>query len=205
MIDTLHSFDQRITLAINQFHSEWWDAFWQFMSDVQIWFPLYLIVVIMLFVHLGWKKALIVTLSFALTIFVTDQVANLIKDSVSRLRPCYDYNMVSGGLNLLEKRSGYYGFFSGHSANAFGFAAASLIGLRNDRRQRFIGYASMIYVWATLVALSRVFVGKHYFGDIVVGALIGSAIGVCFALAARYFVNRIQPVSSDETSSVAGR
>ena len=193
LIDSLHNWDQHFTLAINQFHSEWWDAFWQFMSDVQVWFPLYLIVIIMLFVHLGWKKALIVTLSFALTIFVTDQIANLIKDSVTRLRPCYDYNMLSGGLHILEKRSGYFGFFSGHSANAFGFAAVSLIGLRNDRRQRFIGYGAMIYVWATLIALSRVFVGKHYFGDILVGALIGSAIGVIFALAARYFVKKIQP------------
>ena len=192
LIDSLHNWDQNFTLAINQFHSEWWDAFWQFMSDVQVWFPLYAIVIVMLFVHLGWKKALIVTLSFALTIFVTDQVANLIKDGVSRLRPCYDYNMLSGGLHILEKRSGYYGFFSGHSANAFGFAAASLIGLRNDRRQRFVGYGVMIYIWATLIALSRVFVGKHYFGDILVGALIGSALGVLFALAARYFVNRIQ-------------
>jgi undecaprenyl-diphosphatase len=196
MIDALHTLDQHITLAINQFHSEWWDAFWQFMSDIQVWFPLYIIVIIMLFVHLGWKKALIVTLSFALTIFVTDQIANLIKDSVTRLRPCYDYNMLSGGLHILEKRSGYFGFFSGHSANAFGFAAVSLIGLRNDRRQRFIGYGAMIYVWATLIALSRVFVGKHYFGDILVGALIGSAIGVIFALAARYFVNKIQRTPS---------
>ena len=193
IIDSLHTWDQHFTLAINQFHSEWWDAFWQFMSDVQVWFPLYAIVIVMLFVHLGWKKALVVTLSFALTIAVTDQIANLIKDSVTRLRPCYDYNMLSGGLHILEKRSGYFGFFSGHSANAFGFAAVSLIGLRNDRRQRFIGYGAMIYVWATLIALSRVFVGKHYFGDILVGALIGSAIGVIFALAARYFVKKIQP------------
>jgi undecaprenyl-diphosphatase len=193
IIDSLHNWDQHFTLAINQFHSEWWDAFWQFMSDVQVWFPLYAIVIVMLFVHLGWKKALVVTLSFALTIAVTDQIANLIKDSVTRLRPCYDYNMLSGGLHILEKRSGYFGFFSGHSANAFGFAAVSLIGLRNDRHQRFIGYGVMIYVWATLIALSRVFVGKHYFGDILVGALIGSAIGVIFALAARYFVKKIQP------------
>ena len=196
MIDALHTLDQHITLAINQFHSEWWDAFWQFMSDVQVWFPLYVIVIIMLFVHLGWKKALVVTLSFALTIFITDQIANLIKDSVTRLRPCYDYNMLSGGLHILEKRSGYFGFFSGHSANAFGFAAVSLMGLRNDHRQRFIGYGIMIYTWAILIALSRVFVGKHYFGDILVGALVGSAIGVIFALAARYFVNKIQRTPS---------
>ena len=192
MIDALHTLDQHITLAINQFHSGWWDAFWQFMSDVQVWFPLYVIVIVMLFIHLGWKKALIVTLSLGLTIVITDQIANLIKDSVTRLRPCYDYNMLSGGLHILEKRSGYYGFFSGHSANAFGFAAASLTGLRNDRRFRFRGYAAMIYTWATLIALSRVFVGKHYFGDIVVGALVGSAIGVAMAFAARYIIRKIQ-------------
>ena len=198
MIDALHSFDQHITLAINQFHSVWWDEFWQFMSDVKVWIPLYIIVVVMLFVHLGWKKALIVLLSLILTVVITDQVANFIKDYVTRLRPCYDYNMLSGGLHILEKRSGYYGFFSGHSANAFGFAAVSLIGLRNDRRQCFTGYGIMIYIWATLIAISRVFVGKHYLGDILAGALVGSAIGVLMALSARYFVNKIQTSGSGQ-------
>ncbi len=199
MIDTLHTFDQHLTLLLNHFHSSWADAFWQFMSDIQVWFPLYVIVLVMLFVRLGWKKALIVTASLILTIVVTDQVANLIKNSVTRLRPCYDYTMLSGGLHVLEKRSGYYGFFSGHSANAFGFAAASLIGLRNDRRQRFLGYAAMIYVWATLIALSRVFVGKHYLGDIVVGALIGSFFGILLAFAARYLIKKIHLSSPQGT------
>ena len=45
-------------------------------------------------------------------------------------------------------------------------------------------------LWATLVALSRIFVGKHYLGDILAGAMIGAAAGLLFATVARLIIRR---------------
>jgi undecaprenyl-diphosphatase len=38
-----------------------------------------------------------------------------------------------------------------------------------------------MFFWAFMVAVSRIFVGKHYLGDVIVGLLIGSLAGWLFA------------------------
>jgi undecaprenyl-diphosphatase len=38
-----------------------------------------------------------------------------------------------------------------------------------------------MFIWAVLVAISRIFVGKHYLGDVMVGALVGGLAGYAFA------------------------
>ena len=48
-----------------------------------------------------------------------------------------------------------------------------------------------MYSWATLVAISRIFVGKHYLGDILAGSAIGVLAGLAFALIARQICRRI--------------
>ena len=97
--------------------------------------------------------------------------------------------MIANGLHILEK-GGKYGFFSAHSANAFGLATSTLIGLRIDKRLRYRGYAAWMYSWATLVAVSRIFVGKHYLGDCLVGMIVGAAAGLAFASLAKLIIKR---------------
>ena len=183
--------DRELTLAINSWHNPVTDAVWQFFSHVQIWYAMYLIIIVFLFIRLGWKKALIVTLSFFLFVFACDQVANLVKNSVCRLRPMEDAYMIAHGLNILEGHGGMYGFYSGHAANTMGFAVCSTMGFRNDKRHSYRGYVLFIFVWATLVGVSRIFVGKHYAGDVLVGFIAGAIIGWLFGLLARLACSRI--------------
>ena len=37
-----------------------------------------------------------------------------------------------------------------------------------------------MFTWAALVAISRIFVGKHYTGDVIVGTIVGIAAGLFF-------------------------
>ncbi len=178
--------DQQITLAINSLHSEFTDSIWLFFSKVPVWFPLYAIVVGCLFWRLGWKKALVFVLALGLTILCCDQLANLAKDGFGRLRPCNDPYMVENGLHIL-KHPKSCGFFSGHAANSFGFACCSIVALTSDKRLKYRGYAVFILLWALLVSLSRVFVSAHFFGDILVGGIVGSIIGYLFGRLGRYF------------------
>lgn len=175
------------------------DPIWQFFSKIPVWIPMYVLIVALLIWRLGWKKGLIITLAAAATFGFCDQFSNLIKDLVARVRPLNDEFMLANGLNVLEKGSRSFSFFSAHAANAFGLATSTVIGLRQDRqwfpktgRPVLWGqvYTAWIYFWAFMVALSRVFVGKHYLGDVLAGALIGALAGLVFTYIGRYLIRK---------------
>ena len=186
----IHEFDQRLTLEINSWDSAITDPIWQFFSDIPVWIPMYVFIVGCLIWRLGWKKGLIITLAAVATFGFCDQFSNYIKDLVCRVRPLNDAYMLENGLNVLEGASRSFSFFSAHSANAFGLATSTLIGFRLDKRLKYKGYAAWMYFWASMVAISRVFVGKHYLGDVIAGALIGAAAGFVFASIAKHIITR---------------
>ena len=185
----IHRFDQNLTLKINSWNSSFSDPIWEFLSDIPVWIPMYVLIVAFIIWRLGWEKGLVVVAGALLTFAFCDQSSNFVKEAVARLRPLHDEYMIANGLHVLEK-GGRFGFFSAHSANAFGLATCTLIGLRIDKRLKYRGYAAWMYTWATLVAVSRIFVGKHYLGDCIVGSIIGALAGLAFASFAKWVINR---------------
>ena len=198
---SIHKFDQLLTLEINSWHSSITDPIWQFFSNIPVWIPMYVLIVALLVWRLGWKKGLIIVLAAAATFGFCDQFSNFIKDLVGRVRPLNDEFMKANGLHILEKGTRSFSFFSAHAANAFGLATSTSIGLKLDNRLfsseagKFScgkAYVSWMYFWAFMVALSRAFVGKHYMGDIIVGSMIGAAAGLAFASLAKYIICRFK-------------
>lgn len=100
---------------------------------------------------------------------LTDQsAANFLKHAIERPRPCHDGQFLIP-INLLVHCGGGYSMPSAHAANSFG--QALLFGLAYHRvRWYLIGFAA-------IVSLSRVSVGVHYPGDVLVGAALGSLVG----------------------------
>ncbi|MGN1215307.1 MAG: phosphatase PAP2 family protein, partial [Candidatus Cryptobacteroides sp.] len=96
----------------------------------------------------------------------------------------------SHGVNILEGKGGLYGFFSAHAANAFAVAVCLIIGFRNDTTHTYNAFCIWSLVWAGLVSISRIFVGKHFFFDVVVGIVIGITFGLFFALLAKYIIQK---------------
>ncbi len=190
MWQEIHLFDQKLSLAINSWDSSFTDPIWQFFSNIPIWIPMYIIIVGCLIWRLGWKKGLIFVLAAAATFGFCDQFSNLIKDMVGRVRPLNDAWMLENGLNVLEKGSRSFSFFSAHAANAFGLATSTFIAFRQDSRLKYRGYAAWMFSWAALVGISRIFVGKHYLGDVLAGGLIGAAAGYCFASVAKLIIQK---------------
>lgn len=188
----LERLDQNLTLTINNWNSEITDHIWMFFSDIPVWIPLYLLIVIFAFRRLGWKKGGLLVAAALLTFGFCDQSSNFIKALTERLRPLHDPYMLENGLNILE-RGGKFGFFSAHAANAFGLATSTFIVLRTDTAHKYDWYAYFMYTWAFLVAVSRIFVGKHFLGDIIVGSMIGVAAGLVFGKTATYLIRRIYP------------
>lgn len=187
-----HHLDKDITLAINSVHCVVSDFIWQIFSNKEIWFVLYFIVLLFLFRNLGWKKAIVAVLAIVLTIVCCDQFANFTKAYFERLRPCWDADMIAGGLHELEGKGNLYGFYSAHAANAMGFAVSSAMLFKSDRNllRNYTGYTVCIIIWALLVGFSRIFVGKHFFGDVMVGFAVGAIFGSIFAGIASKFIRK---------------
>lgn len=192
LLRAAHHIDQQATLAVNALHCPATDALWQFFSERWIWSLIYAAVLFFLYRRLGWKRAAVVALACVLTVLACDQLGNFVKVRVGRLRPCWDLNMVDrGGLHILEGKGSRYGFYSAHAANAAGFALCSWLGFRCDRTHRYRTYGWLVFLWAFLVGISRVFVGKHFLGDVLAGFCVGLLIGWAMASAARCLIGRL--------------
>jgi len=172
--------DGRLTLWLNSFHTPWSDTIWQFFTARPATFALFAVVIVFVILRLGWKKGLIVIASCLLCVAACDQFANLIKAVTHRLRPVNDPQMLIAGLHVLEEPGNLYGFFSAHAANVLGVAVCSIIGFNNDKSRSYKGYGIFVIVWALLVGISRVFVGKHFLGDVLVGFAVGLLFGLLF-------------------------
>ena len=125
MIGALEQLDKTWTLTINSLHTPFTDKMWMFFSGRTEWIPLYVLVIALLIWRLGWKKGMVMILTTALCILCVDQFANLIKNSVMRLRPGCDPEMLERGLYvLIPSGAKSYGFFSAHAGNALAFAVS---------------------------------------------------------------------------------
>lgn len=191
-IRALESADQAATLEINSLHTPLTDRIWEFFSDKEVWYPLYAIVAAFLVWKLGWKRGLLTIAGVVLTIILCDQLANVVKDLADRVRPSSDPSMVSRGLHILERPSKSFSFFSAHSANAMGLASSTYVAMRLLLRIKAIGYAIPMYLWATLVSISRIFVGKHFLGDVIVGIIVGVIFGLAVALIVKIIAVRLK-------------
>jgi undecaprenyl-diphosphatase len=162
--------DQQLFLFLNSANSPFWDKVMYTMSMISVWIPLYLVILI----YLGFRykrKFLIIIIFIIIAVTMTDQLALVIKNSVLRLRPCHEPSL-EGLVHLVNGRcGGLYGFVSSHAANSFNVALFSLIFIRKR------WYSISIIIWAALVSYSRIYLGVHYPGDVIGGAILGALIG----------------------------
>jgi undecaprenyl-diphosphatase len=167
-IEQLNNWDHQFFLFLNGFHNSFFDYLMTVFTAEVFWVPFYVIIGFVMARKYG-KKSILIFVSIGILILCTDQFAGIFKHSIQRLRPSHD-PVMSQLTHIFHYKGGLYSFYSAHSANAFAFATFTVLLFRNK------AYTWFILPWALLVAYTRIYLGLHYPGDILCGAISGVVI-----------------------------
>jgi len=171
MLDVLKQLDLLIFYLFNHTISIGvLDHFFSFITNVRYWFPVYIVALLYLTIK-GGRKGRIATVLVLLLVATTDQLgAKVIKELFQRLRPC---NALPDVLTPLGC-TGTFSFPSNHALN--NFAVAFFFSMLYPKAKWYL------YTAASLIAISRVYLGLHYPSDILGGAILGIGFGYLFSL-----------------------
>ena len=136
-----------------------------FITDADNW----VLPILLLILYLGFfqgKKGKIALCLLIISLPLNDSIcAQLLKPFFERVRPSH---ISIEGLNLLVSKGGKWSMPSNHASNMFSLAV--ILSYFYDR------FKIPLFLLAIMIAISKVYVGVHYPGDVIVGALVGYSI-----------------------------
>ncbi len=175
ILETLNKWDTWLFLKINgQWTSDFWDHAFPFLRDKMVSFPLYLFLLLFVFINFGWKswKWLLLVI---VTVILSDQFSStFVKYFFNRVRPCNDVSLQDQIRILVNYIPQSPSFTSSHAVNHFALGTYFYFTLK----PYFGKWAYLFFLWAGIVGYGQIYVGVHYPGDVLGGAVVGLLIGL---------------------------
>ena len=166
MFDKIVEIDKQVMVFLNKTIS---NSIFDFIMPIitnQNFLVFFGLILIGYLAYFGGKKGRITIAVLLIAAGASDAICfQIIKPWVGRIRPSHEFYEY---INLLVSKGGKYSFPSNHAANSFVFA--TVLSYFYDKNK----YS--LYILASAIAFSRVYVGVHYPLDIFVGSIIGYAI-----------------------------
>lgn len=193
MLERLDSLDKQVSWWINHHPNDLSDwLLWTYSQSF-----LWLIVISFFYCAVvlckDKKSWFWVLVGMSLCVLAADQISShIIKEIVMRPRPCHELD----DIRMFRTRpGGLYSFVSSHATNSFALATYLCLAYGSWKKKmgdrtvngnwlKNIGNGHrgplapiLLFSWAILTSYSRIYLGKHYMGDVVCGALLGIGIG----------------------------
>lgn len=186
ILNSLEQTDKSWLLSLNSLHSSFFDTFMFWISDKWIWVPMY-IAMFYAIVKDKQRETIFIAIGVALTVLLCDQFSSsLCKPLFERFRPCQDPAIGSMVHTVCGFKCDLYGFISSHAANTVGIAVFTTMLFKNKL------FDIIIWLWALLNCYSRIYLGVHYPGDIICGAIAGALFGwLCFVIYSKFLLTRM--------------
>ncbi|SIQ94358.1 phosphatase PAP2 family protein [Pontibacter lucknowensis] len=185
MLEQLEKLDQELFLYLNEQQSPFWDNVMVTVSDKYFWIPFYLLLI----GYIIWRyklQSIPMLLMAVAGIGLADYVASgVFKPYFARLRPCHDPE-ISAIVNLVRGCGGQFGFLSSHASTGFALAVFFNLTLSD----RYLIFKILLVTWAVMVSYSRIYLGVHYPGDTLGGALVGTGTAMLAVVGYRFWLRK---------------
>lgn len=187
MVNSLEQIDTFLFVFLNSvFSTTFLNYFFVAITDARFWIIPGVIAAV-LYVKKMKSQAVIILCLAIVTVAISDPVSSqIVKPLVGRHRPCHPDFLVQKAHFLLGFKNSK-SFPSSHATNMF--ALAMLFSLFYNSRWL------VFFFFAGIIGYSRIYVGVHYPGDIISGALlgmiIGSAVYVLYRFATYIFAEKL--------------
>ncbi len=185
--ETLIQLDRQLLLALNGSESLYLDTLVRTLTAAVTWVPLYVsLFFLVLKNNDSFMKILLVVGSAALCVVLAGTIDDtIVKPLVARWRPTHD-PQIGAVVDIVDGyRGGRYGFFSAHACNTFSIAVFFSLLVRS----RLLSFS--LVTWSLVNCWTRLYLGVHFPGDILVGLLWGGIVGTCVYLFFRHFSRRL--------------
>lgn len=150
------------------------------LRNAYTWIPLYGFIlwwIIRYYRRYAWPFVCMSLVCFAITDYSS---ASIFKPLFGRLRPCFD-PVLQPVIRDLVGCGGKFGMPSSHASNHFGLASFWFFSITWMSKRNWWG----LWLWAFAICYAQVYVGKHFPGDILVGAILGTSVGLLLAVLLR--------------------
>lgn len=196
-METLIQLDRQWLLALNGSESLYLDILVRTLTNAVTWIPLYIsLFFLVLRNNESFLKILVIVGCAGLCVLFAGTVDDtIVKPLVARWRPTHD-EQIGALVDVVDGyRGGRFGFFSAHACNTFSIAVFFSLLIRSRLLTVFLVGWSLVNCW------TRLYLGVHFPGDILVGLLWGGIVGTVVYLLFR----RVTSTLSDGMNFVSAK
>ena len=200
-LSALVEYEKDLLLSLNGSDSLYLDRVMRVLTAAVTWVPLYIsLFYVVLNNNDNFRKVMMILCGAGLCVLLAGTVDDMIvKPMVGRWRPTHDPEI---GLlvDIVDGyRGGRFGFFSAHASNTFSIAVFFCWLVRS----RLLSLA--LILWSFTNCWTRLYLGVHFPGDILVGllwgGLVGSTVYFLYYRLSRNMTSRRRFISSQYTST----